>query len=379
MTLTFNEEQRLLKDTAREFLQANAPVAAFRALRDGRDRLGYSRELWGQLSELGWPGIIIPEQYGGLGFGFLGLAAVLEESGRTLLASPLIASCVLGGSSILLAGSESQKESLLPRIAAGELTLALALEESHHHDPLGIGTSAEKLAAGYRLAGKKTFVVDGSSADLLVVAARTAGSPGDAEGISLFLVDADARGVRRARTSLMDGRDAARITFDGVELPADALLGEAGTAWPVLEQVLDRGRAALAAEMLGGILEVFERTVEYLKQREQFGVKIGSFQALQHRCAFMFTEIELCRTVVMDACSAVDENPPMLPMSASLAKAKLNDTFESVTNESVQMHGGIGTTNELDIGLFLKRSRVSMQLLGDAPYHRDRYARLRGF
>jgi alkylation response protein AidB-like acyl-CoA dehydrogenase len=379
MSLTLNEEQRLLQQTAREFLAANAPVSALRALRNSADPLGYSADLWTQMADLGWAGIVIPEEYGGLGFGFAGLGAVLEETGRTLAASPLFATCVLGASAVLLAGSVAQKESVLPRIAAGELTLALALEESHHHDPFGIALRATREREGYRLDGSKQFVLDGHSADMLVVVARSHGTAGSSEGISLFLVDAASPGIVRRRSHLMDNRNAARIEFNGVMVAEDALLGEEGVAGPALEQVLDRGRAAIAAEMLGGASAMFERTVDYLKQREQFGTRIGTFQALQHRAAHMFSELELCRSVVLDACSAVDENPTLLPFSASLAKAKLNDTIELVSNEAVQMHGGIGTTDELDVGLFLKRARVAAQILGDARFQRARYATLRGF
>ncbi len=238
---------------------------------------------------------------------------------------------------------------------------------------------ATRRGEGFRLNGAKQFVLDGHSADQLVVVARSRGTAGETDGISLFLVDANAPGIARRRTLLMDSRNAARIEFANVDVGADALLGAEGAAWPALEQVLDRGRAAIAAEMLGGVQETFERTVDYLKQREQFGTKIGTFQALQHRAAHMFSEIELLKSVVLDACANVDANPALLPLSASLAKAKANDTFELVSNEAVQMHGGIGTTDELDIGLFLKRSRVAMQILGDARFHRARYATLRGF
>lgn len=379
MALTLNEEQRLLRDTAREFLGANAPVAALRALRDSRDPLGYSRELWRQMAELGWAGIVVPEEFGGLGFGFAGLGAVIEETGRTLTASPLFATCVLGASAVLLAGSEAQKQAVLPHIASGELCLALALEESHRHDPSGVRLEARRSGGGFRLNGAKQFVLDGHSADRLVVVARSHGAAGETDGLSLFLVDANAPGVTRTRSMLMDSRNSARIEFVDVEVDPSALLGTEGAAGPALEQVLDRGRAAIAAEMLGGVQETFERTVEYLKQREQFGTRIGTFQALQHRAAHMFSEIELLKSVVRDACSNVDDNPALLPLSASLAKAKANDTFELVSNEAVQMHGGIGTTDELDIGLFLKRARVTMQILGDARFHRARYATLRGF
>jgi len=379
MALVLNEEQRLLRDTAREFLAGNSPVEALRGLRDTHDPTGYSPELWRQMAELGWASIILPEAYGGLEFGFTGLGVVLEETGRTLAASPLFASAAVGASAILLGGSEEQKLSLLPAVAAGELTLALALEETHHHRPTHIATRAEQDGDGYRLNGEKTFVLDGHSADKLVVVARTSGEEDGIEGITLFLVDRGAPGVTCQRTIMMDSRNAANLTFENVTVPADAMLGELDGGWAVLEPVLDRGRVAIAAEMMGCTLEAFERTVEYLKEREQFGAPIGSFQALQHRAAIMQAEIELARSVLLQALGAVDETPEQLPLLASLAKACLNELVKLVTNEAVQMHGGIGVTDELEIGFFLKRARVARQIFGDTGYHQDRYATLCGY
>ncbi len=379
MALVFNEEQRLLQDTAREFLSSSSPVEALRALRDVRDELGYSAELWRQMAELGWASIILPEQYGGLEFGFLGLGAVIEETGRTLTASPLIASAVVGASAVLLGGNDLQKESILPEVAAGTLTLALALEESNHHNPTGIALSANADGDHYLLNGRKLFVMDGHSADKLIVAARTSGEAGDADGISLFIVDGDAEGISRKRTIMADSRNAANIEFSDVRVSAANLLGELDSGWAVLEPTLDRARVALAAEMLGSAWEAFERTVEYLKERDQFGVKIGTFQGLQHRASLMFMELEMAKSVVLQALSAVDDTPDQLPLLASLAKAKLNDVSKLVTNEAVQMHGGIGVTDELEIGFFLKRARVAMQLFGDSGFHKDRYATLSGY
>ncbi|MEP5766395.1 MAG: acyl-CoA dehydrogenase family protein [Halieaceae bacterium] len=379
MALVLNEEQRLLQETAREFLGSRAPVSELRALRDSRDELGYSTELWQQMAELGWASIILPQEYGGLDFGFLGLGTVVEETGRTLAASPLLSTAVIGASAILLGGSDAQKQALLPQIASGELTLALALEESNHHAPTEIALTAQKRGKDFVLTGNKYFVADGHSADKLIVAARSRGHRGDRDGISLFLVDADAEGIKRKRTLMADSRNAANIKFERLRVPAENLLGQLHDGWPVLEAALDRGRVALAAEMLGNAREAFERTMEYLKEREQFGALIGSFQALQHRAALMFIELEMAQSVVMQALSAIDDNPEQLPLLASLAKARLNDTVKLVTNEAVQMHGGIGVTDELEIGFFLKRARVAMQLLGDSGYHKDRYATLCGY
>jgi len=379
MPLVLNEEQRLLRDTARDFLAKNAPVAALRSLRDKRDPVGYSTELWQQMVELGWASIILPEEYDGLDFGFTGLGVVMEECGRTLAASPLFATAVVGASTLLLGGSSSQKSALLPKIAAGEMTLALALEESHHHRPTHIATTARRDGEDFILNGNKTFVLDGHSADRLIVVARSSGAERDSEGLSLLLVDRDADGVSCQRTLMVDSRNAANLRLDDVRVGADALIGQPGRAWEILEPVLDRGRVAIAAEMMGCSLEAFERTVAYLKEREQFGAPIGSFQGLQHRAAQMQADIELCRSILLQAASAVDETPDQLPILASLAKAKLNELAKRVTNEAVQMHGGIGVTDELDIGFFLKRARVAMQVFGDTGFHKDRYATLCGY
>ena len=379
MALVLTEEQRFLQDSAREFLTANAPVESLRKLRDDRDPIGYSPDTWQNMAELGWASIILPEQYGGLDFGFTGLGLVMEEAGRTLAASPIFASAVVGASTLLLGGTQEQKEALLPAIAGGTLTLALALEETHHHRPTHIATTAIQQDGNYLISGQKTFVLDGHSADKLLIVARTSGDKTSAEGISLFLVDREASGVNVQRTIMVDSRNAANITLDAVSVSSDALVGTIDEGWQILEPVLDRGRVAMAAEMMGLSLEAFDRTIEYLKEREQFGALIGSFQALQHRAAQMQAEIELCRSVILQALSSVDDAPAQLPLLASLAKAKLNELAKLVTNEAVQMHGGIGVTDELEIGFFLKRARVAMQVFGDTGFHKDRYATLCGY
>jgi acyl-CoA dehydrogenase len=379
MALVLNEEQRLLQDTVRDFLNKQAPVEALRKLRDERDPIGYSPDLWQQMADMGWASIILPEAYGGLEFGFLGLGVVLEESGRTLTASPLFSTAVVGASAILLGGSEEQKQVLLPAIATGELTLALALEETHHHKPSSIATTATKEGGEYIVNGSKCFVLDGHSADKLIVVVRSSSTASDCNGLTLLLVDRESKGISCQRTLMADSRNAANITFDNVRVPAGNILGTVDQGWAILEPVLDRGRVAIASEMMGSALEAFERTVEYLKEREQFGVLIGSFQALQHRAAHMQSEIELCRSVLLQALSSVDDAPEQLPLLASLAKARLNALVKLVTNEAVQMHGGIGVTDELEIGFFLKRARVAMQIFGDSGFHKDRYATLCGY
>lgn len=379
MALVLNEEQRFLKDTAHEFLADNAPVEAFRKLRDEQDPLGYSRTLWTQMAELGWTGIALPEEYGGLDFGFLGLGSVIEETGRTLTSSPLIATGVLGASVVELGGSSEQKHNLLPAIISGELTLALALEETAHHNPAAVAMSASKDGNNYTLKGSKTFVIDGVSADKLLVVARSSGNAGNTDGLSIFLVDGNAEGVICTKVEMADHRNVANIEFNNVTVTSDQLIGEEGQAWNFLEPALDRARIALAAEMYGSAVECFERTVEYLKEREQFGAKIGSFQALQHRAALMHIELEINKSVLMQALSAIDDSPEQLPLMASLAKAKINELSKLVTGEATQMHGGIGVTDELDIGLFLKRSRIAMITFGDTGYHQNRYAEINGY
>ena len=379
MALVLNEEQRMLKDSATEFLKEHAPVEALRKLRDEKDATGFSTDLWQQVVELGWTAIAIPESYGGLEFGFQGLGVIFQEMGQSLTASPLFSSIVLSASAIELLGSESQRETLLPAIAGGEVTYALALEETNKHAPYQIACTATETAEGYTLNGNKVFVLDGHTADKLLVVARTSGAAGDKDGISVFIIDKDAAGLTIDRTIMMDSRNAANLELKDIKVSKDALLGEAGQAYPSLDKALDRGRAILAAEMLGGCLEMFQRTLEYLKEREQFGVKIGSFQALKHRASTMFVEIELAKSVVLQALTAIDNNADNADQLASIAKAKLNDTYELVTNEATQMHGGIGVTDELDVGLFLKRARVSIHTLGDSTFQRDRFAMLNGY
>lgn len=379
MALVLNEEQRLLAETAREFLQKQAPVSALRALRDSRDPLGYDATLWQQMAELGWASVILPEDFGGLDFGFSGLGVVLQESGRTLTASPLFATAVVGASALLLGGSTDQKAEYLPQVAVGELTLALALEESAHHRPQHIDTRLETVGDGFALSGEKVFVLDGHSADTLLVVARSSGEPAARDGLSVVMVPRDTAGVAIERTVMADSRNAANIRFTDVAISSAQVIGNVGEAGAWLEDVLDRGRIAMAAEMLGSVEEVFARTVAWLKERVQFGVPIGSFQALQHRAARLQAELELARSVVLQALATVDEQPRQLALMASLAKANLNELAKLATNEAVQMHGGIGVTDELEIGFFLKRARTAMQIFGDTGFHKDRYATLCGY
>ena len=382
MSLVLSEDQQLLKDSAKAFVDQNAPVSVLRGLRDSKDAQGYDQNLWRQMLELGWAGMAIPEAYGGFEFGYGGLGVVLEESGRTLVSSPLIATVLLGASAINELGSDAQKSEFLPQVVSGELLLALAIDEKPHHRPCRIETSAVKSGEGYVLNGCKTFVLDGHIANKLIVVARTAGAIDDEAGLSVFLVDAAAEGVSINRSWMVDSRNSAMLSLNNVKVGADALLGAEGDAYTSLTRVLDIGRIGIAAEMLGSMQQAFEITLDYLKQREQFGVLIGSFQGLQHRAAEMYSEIELCKSAVRAALAALDDadkNDADIAEFASIAKAKLSEVATLVSNEAVQMHGGIGMTDEYDIGFYMKRARVAAAFLGDALFHRERYASLNGF
>jgi alkylation response protein AidB-like acyl-CoA dehydrogenase len=379
MALVLTEEQTMLRDMAKQFFTEQVPVTNLRKLRDEESAEGYDKAVWQQIVELGFAGILIPEEQGGTGFGPIGLGIVMQEAGRTLAATPLYSTAILGAGLILAAGSDAQKAELLPQIASGELLTALALEETAHHNPKQVAMSAEQNGDQIILSGQKNFVIDGHIADKLIVVARTSGAAGDANGLSMFLVDAKAKGVTITRTHMVDSRNAAIVSFDKVNVPVSDALGPLGAAMAELESVLDLGRACLAAEMLGGIEAVFDTTLAYLKERKQFGVIIGTFQALKHRAAEMFCEVELCQSVVLDALSALDERRNDVPRAVSLAKARLGDAARLISNEGVQMHGGIGMTDAVDMGLYLKRARVQSQLLGDTNFHRSRYAELGGY
>jgi len=379
MAFVLTPEQESIRDTARRFVHERTPVAHLRHLRDTGDPTGFDREVWSEMAALGFAGITLPAEHGGAGLGYAELGLVLEACGRSLVPSPLVATVLLGASAVALGGTLAHKDEVLPAIAGGERLLALAHEEGSRHARHRIRTTAARTTDGYRLSGEKVLVLDGHVADTLVVVARTSGAAGDREGITLFLVPASAPGVSRERTLLVDSRGAARVRFDGTAVRCADVLGEVDHGSDLLDAVLDRATVGLASEMLGGLAEVFDRTVDYLKVRRQFGVAIGSFQALKHRAAQMFCEVELTRSVVMDALGAVDEARAELPLRACAAKARATDAFLLITAEAVQMHGGVGVTDELDIGLFLKRARAAEMTFGGAAYHRDRFARLSGY
>ncbi|MBS0297541.1 MAG: acyl-CoA dehydrogenase family protein [Proteobacteria bacterium] len=379
MPLILNDEQAMLRDTARSFLAEQAPVAALRKLRDGRDALGYHRDLWKGFAEMGFTGVLVPEAHGGLGLGHVEAGVVMEEIGRNLTASPFVSTAVVAASAINRIGGEGQKAEWLPRIAAGEAIITLAVDEGRKHDPSRTAMKAERAGNGFRLHGAKAMVLDGHVADLMIVAARTGGAPGETDGLTLFLIDPKAKGVAIERTIMVDSHNAARIVLENVEVDADAVLGEVDQAHGALEGVLNVGRAAVAAEITGVGDEAFGRTVAYLKERKQFGRVIGEFQALQHRAAHLFTEIEIAKAAVLKALQTLDEGYDRAGPIASVAKAKAGQAATLAVQEAVQMHGGVGMTDEFDVGLFMKRARVAQELWGDANFHAERLARLSGY
>jgi alkylation response protein AidB-like acyl-CoA dehydrogenase len=380
--LVLTEEQELLQRTAREFVGRRSSLKRIRALRDTADGDGFSRDLWSEMAELGWLGIVYPVEVGGLGLGWSDLMVVMEELGRGLVPEPLLSAVVLGGGTILLGGTEAQRRELLPAIAAGTRLLALASQEPRsRYLPHHVETRAVRDGDGWTLRGEKIQVLDAAAADLLIVSARTSGQVRDPSGISLFLLPSDAPGVTLTRQSRLDSRSAALVGLENVRVERDAVVGKIDEGGPLLARVLDRATAALAAEMLGGMTAAFEMTTDYLKTRVQFGVPIGSFQALKHRAARMFVELELSRSAVMHAHRTLDEgrDDTAVARAVSTAKARCSDAFLSVANEAVQMHGGIGMTDEHDIGFFLKRARAAEMTFGDAGYHRARFATLGGY
>lgn len=379
MALVLNEEQVMLKDSAAGFLAEKATVAHLRALRDNGSETGFSAEVWREMAEMGWAGIAIGEEFGGLGYGYTGLGLVLEQMGRHLTASPLQSSVLVAATLINELGSEAQKQELLPAIAAGDLLVSLAMQEGPHHAPEQIAATAVAEGDDWLVSGHKVMVLDALAAHRFIVVARTAGDAGEQAGLSAFLVDADAQGLTVERRSMVDSRGVGALTLDGVRVSGEKLLGGPGNAWTGLARTLDIANIGLASELLGLSTEAFERTVAYLQERKQFGRVIGSFQGLQHRAAELFAELELARSIVLQALQAIDGDEESLSLLASAAKGKLCEVAQRASNEAVQMHGGIGMTDEHEIGFFLKRARVAQHTFGDYNYHLDRFAQLNGF
>jgi alkylation response protein AidB-like acyl-CoA dehydrogenase len=379
MALVLNEEHILLKESARGFLDEKAPISQFRKLRDEKNPDGYSKILWAEMVDMGWAGIVVPCDHGGLEYGYVGAGIIMEEMGRTLTASPMLSSAIIGASVLAKFGSSEQQQAMLPKLAEGSLITALAVDEGRHHNPKNTMLSAKPKGNGYVLNGEKSFVLDGNVADEIIIAARTSGELGEKQGLTLFHVPRAAVGLSVSRTIMVDQRNAANIKLSDVVVTGEQIIGNLDDGYGALEYGLNVGRACLAAEMLGGAKQSFEMTLEYLKERKQFGEIIGTFQGLQHRAADLFGELELAKSVVIKALSAIDENDPMMPAFVSLAKAKVSEVMQLATNEAVQMHGGIGMTDEFDIGFFMKRARAAEATYGDYNFHADRLARMRGY
>ncbi|MFL6836079.1 MAG: acyl-CoA dehydrogenase family protein [Bradyrhizobium sp.] len=379
MPLVLTEEQSMLRDSARGLISDKAPVSHLRHLRDSRDPTGFSRDLWRTFAEMGFSGLLVPEKFGGSELGYVEAGTVMEEIGRTLMPSPFLATSVLAASALSRGGSEAQKSQYLPKISDGSLLAALAIDEGAKHRPLQTEMQAVRSGNGFKLTGDKAFVVDGHTADILIVVARTAGSAGERNGLTLFLVDPKAKGIATERTVIVDSHNAARIVFDNAEVNADSVLGEVDQGYQPLEGVLNIGRGAVASEMVGLSEEVFGRTVSYLKERKQFGKAIGEFQALQHRAAQLYIEIEITRAAVLKALQSLDGDFANAGAAVAVAKARAGSTATQAVQEGVQMHGGMGMTDQFDIGFFMKRARVCQELFGDSNFHADQLARMKSY
>ncbi len=379
MNFDLTEEQQMLVDSVTKFVANDSNAERFRKLRD--DEIGWDKAMWAKMAEQGWLSIAIPEKQGGFGGTFLDMAIILEQLGRGLVPEPIIASAVLAGGILSDVGTEAQREAFLDPMIAGSTSLAFAYAESQGRYALSdCKTTATKDGDGWKISGEKVWVLNGHAADQIIVAARTGGGQFDDEGLSLFVVDGDAAGLERIRVPQMDGQRSAILRFSDVAVGADRLLGREGGARPVIELAVDRGAAAACAEGFGCAQELFERTVAYLKEREQFGVPIGSFQALQHKVVDMYAELELLRSANILASVQVevdDEEERKAELSA--AKMQLTESGWFIQETAIQLFGGIGVTDEQDEGLFFKRLRVLQGLFGDADWHVDRFQGLKRF
>lgn len=363
-----DDEQQMLSKTAHEFIRERAPAGRLRTFRDSNDEVGFSRALWGEMADLGWLGLQVPEEYGGLGLGFFDLCVLLEQTGRELMPEPFISTLLLGAQALLLGGTDAQKKDILPGVVSGETVLAVGYEEGSNP------VAAAKRADGFVLRGEKIQVIDGHVADRIIVSAAV-----DSGTTALLLIDPTSDGVTVTRQYRVDGLGAALVSLDGVEVTLDAVVGRLGDGASLLDRVLDRVSVGVAAQMLGASEQAFEDTVAYIKEREQFGVPIGSFQALQHRAVSVFTDIALARSAVLAAARAVDESPDDVPRAAALAAALASETFLHAAKEGIQMHGGIGVTDEHDIGFYMKRAHAAHVTFGKPAQRRERWAELHGY
>lgn len=371
------DDQKMLQETVTSFLDEEGAIAKqLRHWRDSGCKDGFGHGLWRQFAELGLSGICIPENHGGMGLGATETALVLEGIGRNLTPSPFLQTAVVAASAI--AGTQ-HSDRWYPGILSGEAVLALAVDEGPHHEPERIALEARRQGNGFTLNGAKQLVVQGGSADMIVTVARTGGTPGERDGLTLFAVSKDAAGLEIENVALVDSSKAARLSFDNVQLDSDAVIGEVDAGWQPLQRALANGNAGAAAELVGIASGASAMTLEYLRQRKQFGKPIGEFQALQHRAAHLYAEIEIARAAVFKAAQLIDSGDDHAELHVSVAKAKAADVASLSVREGVQMHGGIGMSDEHDIGLFMKRGAVLSGLFGDVYYHRNRVAVLSGY
>jgi alkylation response protein AidB-like acyl-CoA dehydrogenase len=368
----------MLQDTARDFMAGEAPVAHLREFRDKNCKDGFSHDLWKQFAEMGFTGMLVGEEDGGLGLGHVEAGIVLEEIGRNLTPSPFLTTSVAGVEALKTAGDD-MRQRWFPGILSGETVLGLAIDEGAKHRPENIAMKAERSGNGFKLNGKKDFVVHGASADMLIVAARTGGRAGESDGLTVFAIEKDAAGVSAQAVRLVDSAMAAHMAFENVEVTADAVIGEVDQGWAVLTKMLRAGRTGAASEMVGVGTGAMDMTVDYLKQRKQFGTLIGAFQALQHRAAHLYSEMEIARSVVLKAQQLLDEGNDGAELMVSVAKAKAGRAANLSVREGVQMHGGIGMTDEYDIGLYMKRDRALAEFMGDANFHANLVAEMNGY
>ncbi|MBM4243011.1 MAG: acyl-CoA dehydrogenase [Deltaproteobacteria bacterium] len=370
MDFGFSEDQELLRQSAKDFLAKECPMTLVRKMMD--DESGHSPELWKKMAELGWQGLILPEEYGGSGLNFVDLVVILEEMGRAVVPGPFLSTAVYASVALIDAGSAELKKRYLPRIATGDLIATVAvLEPSGRWDADGVAATATADGGGYRLDGTKLFVPDGHIAELIIVAARRPGTTG-ADGVSLFCVDASAAGVKRTALKTMDQtRKLAEVVLTDVKVGKDALVGKEGEGWKTIERTSDRGKVALCAEACGGAQQVLDMSVAYAKVREQFGKPIGSFQAIQHKCANMMVQVESSKSATYYAAWAVANDVPEAPLAAAMAKAYCSDAYRVVAGEGIQIHGGIGFTWEHDMHIFFKRAKSSEVTFGDATWNRE--------
>ncbi len=374
MDLGFSEEQEMLRKTARDFLETECPTSLVKEMAE--DEQGYTSGLWGKMAELGWMGLALPEEYDGMGMSFLDLAVLLEEMGRACLPGPFFSTVVLGGLTILEAGNEEQKKEFLPKIAAGEAILTMALTEpSASYDPASITVKAVPDKDDYVISGTKLFVENAHIADYLICVTRTKDGAGkDGDGITLFLVDGKSPGIATTLLKTIAGDKQCEVAFDNVRVPQKNMLGERDKGWPVVAKILQKATVAKCAEMIGGAQAALDMSVAYAKERIQFGRPIGSFQAIQHHCANMVTDVDGSRFITYQAAWKVSEGLPAV-MEVSMAKAWVSEAYRRVTQLGHQIHGGIGFCMDHDMPLYFKRAKAAEPTFGSADWHREIVAR----